>query len=126
MVYACTNPNAYDYHNHGGYGIRVYAPWIPFKQGFDAYADWVEANLGPQPHADAIIRRKNSQGHFYPSNLEWSDRQIMSNHRRTNLVIKVGRKKQSLADWCRELGIPSRTVWSRIERGSTMKEALGL
>jgi DNA-directed RNA polymerase specialized sigma24 family protein len=35
-------------------------------------------------------------------------------------------RRMILAEWCKELGIKSKTVYSRLMRGSTELEALGL
>jgi hypothetical protein len=115
MVHVCTNATAREWHLYGGLGIRVYGAWSHLGgSGFDAYRDWVVANLGPIPHPGAIIRRKVSTGSFVPSNLEWSTMKVLSNHRRTNKMIRYQGRTQSIADWSRELGINYDSLWSRI------------
>lgn len=112
---------------YGARGIGMYAPWASLKIGFDNFEQWVYDNLGPIPFPGAIIRRKDSTKDVMPGNLEWSTRKVQGNNRRNTLYIKIGRKRQSLNSWCEELGLNSRTVWSRIhDYGMTPKRALGL
>lgn len=123
----CTNPNCYAWANYGARGIKIYGPWASLKTGFDRFEDWVLANLGPVPFPGAVIRRINPNGDVKPGNLEWSTRKVVGNHRRSNLMIRINGRTQSLGSWCAELGANPRTVWSRIhDRGYTPRKALGL
>ena len=125
FMYGCTNTNSYHWHQYGALGIKMHAPWCPYKVGFDRFIDWVDANLGPKPSPDAIIRRKNSKKGFRPGNLEWSDRLYMSTHRRSNHYLTYKGRKQTISEWSRELDIKAATIWARVhDRGYTVKQAL--
>lgn len=123
----CTNPNCYAWRSYGGRGIKIHKPWASLKTGFDRFENWVLSNLGPIPFPGAVIRRIDHTKDVKPGNLEWSTRKVVGNHRRSNLIIRVGRRKQTLGQWCSELGLNPRTVWSRLnDRGWTPKQALEL
>lgn len=123
----CTNPNCRAWPSYGGRGIKIHKPWASLKQGFDRFEDWVIANLGPIPFPGAVIRRINPNGDIKPGNLEWSTRKVVSNHRRSNLILKINGQKKSLGEWCSQYGKNPRTVWSRInDRGWKPKDALEL
>lgn len=114
----CTNPNCRAWNVYGARGITIYKPWASLKTGFDRFEDWVLANLGPEPFAGAVIRRIDPTKGIKPGNLEWSTRKVVSNHRSTNCMIRIGRQTKSLGEWCSQYGKNPRTVWSRInDRG---------
>lgn len=121
----CSNPHCRAWRLYGGRGIKMYRPWASLKEGFDRFEDWILSNLGPVPFPGAVIRRINPNGDIRPGNLEWSTRKVVGNHRSTNLMIKIGREKRSLGEWCEIYGKNPRTVWSRIhDRGMKPKAAL--
>lgn len=123
----CTNPQCRAWANYGALGITMYRPWARLREGFDLFEDWVLSNLGPIPFPGAVLRRIDHTKGIKPGNLEWSTRKVVGNHRRSNFILRVGRRQQSLSEWCEELGLNPRTVWSRIhDKGWTYKEALGL
>jgi hypothetical protein len=122
----CSDPNSAPWKVYGAQGVTCVKSWIPYKVGFDNFEHWVLSTLGPQPNPDSILRRINTKKGWHPGNIEWSTRLIQSNNRSTNMMIQVGKRKQSLADWCRETGLLEATVWSRLKRGHKPKEALEL
>ena len=122
-----SNPNCSAWNNYGALGVKMKASWIPFKLGFDQFEQYVIDHLGPPPTPAHVINRIDINKGIQPGNLQWATRQVVGNHRRTNMMIKIGREKKSLADWCRQTGLKEPTVWSRIrDRGYTPKEALEL
>jgi hypothetical protein len=103
------------------------ASWIPYKSGFDQFEQYVIDHLGPPPTLQHVINRIDTGKDVKPGNLQWATRQEQSNHRSSNMMIKIGRENKSLADWSRQVGIPAPTIWSRIrDYGYTPQQALGL
>jgi hypothetical protein len=122
-----SNPNCYAWHAYGAKGIGMKKSWIPFKTGFDQFEQYVIDHLGPPPAPYYVINRIDTTGDVKPGNLQWATRQSVSNHRTTNMMIRIGRETRSLADWSRTVGIPAPTIWSRIhDYGYTPKQAMGL
>jgi predicted DNA-binding transcriptional regulator AlpA len=122
-----TNPNCYAWAAYGALGIKMKKSWTPFKSGFDQFEQYVIDHLGPPPTPEHVINRIDTTKDIKPGNLQWATRQQQCNHRRTNMMIRIGKETKSLADWCRLTGLKEPTVWSRIkDHGYPPKEALGL
>jgi len=47
------------------------------------------------------------------------------NDKRVKKLLKIGEKEQSISQWCKELNLNLKTVYSRMARGATILEALG-
>lgn len=45
---------------------------------------------------------------------------------RSNRFLEFGERHQTIAQWAREIGLSPSTIWGRIERGWTTKEALNV
>jgi len=120
---SCNNTNNPGWFSYGGRGIKFYPQW---DQDFWAFAEWMDENLGPRPGCSSIwvLDRINNDKGFKPGNLRWATRQEDSNNRSTNTTLTYKGRKQTYADWSRELGIPLCTIWSRInDRGMSIHKA---
>jgi hypothetical protein len=120
----CRNPRSRYWHKFGGAGITIHAPWL---KDYWRFHDWVETTLGtPPPGCNVLDRIDNSKG-YQPGNLRWASQRDNHQNRCNTIWIKVGRRKQSINDWCRELNLCKATVWSRgHDLGWTWEEALEL
>lgn len=119
MIQRCTNPNLRCYHRYGGRGIKVCERW---RDSFKAFL----SDMGKRPSKAHEIDRKDNDGNYEPGNCQWTThRQNMSHTRRTRLITIAGRT-QTMADWSRETGVDSATICTRLARGRTPEEALGL
>lgn len=67
MKYRCYNPNANEYKNYGGKGIRVCDDWLN-DDGFVKFYVWA-INNGYQEGLS--IDRINENGNYEPSNCQW-------------------------------------------------------
>ena len=61
--------------------------------------------------AMGLVKHVNKPRSYIRSNAHW---------------VEFEGKRMILAEWCRELGINSKTVYTRMMRGATDLEALGL
>ena len=118
----CDNEHNANYYCYGGRGITYIKRW----KDFSTFVEDIEEAIGPLPYKGAHLDRKNNDGDFKPSNMMWSTPKENYNNRRTNHYIKFRGKTQSLADWSRESGVAFRTLYSRLERGYTVMDALTL
>ena len=114
FYYATTTPGSHLWHCYGQQGIKMYKPWAVPKLGFDLFEDWVYANLGRPPKGQPVLALIDRRKNVGPGNLHWTTRLWVHNHRRDNLMIRMNGRKQSLADWCRELNKNKATVWARL------------
>jgi len=113
----CTKKYNKKYQDYGGRGIHVCDRWASFENFL--------ADMGEAPDGMSIDR-KDKDGPYSPENCQWADAFQQANNSRKNLRVTIGRRTQTLAQWCRELNLPYRTVWARIKRGCQAKEALNL
>ena len=111
----CRNPRADNFRFYGGRGIT-------FSSKFDSFAVFIE-EVGPRPAGFQLERVDNSKG-YEPGNVRWASRQRQCNNRRTNHVLAMNGRSQSISDWGRELGIRPLTIQARIASGWSAEKAL--
>lgn len=103
----CNRESDKSYPDYGGRGISVCEEWSKFEP----FAKWALLN----GYANELtIERIDVNGDYCPKNCKWATKSEQSNNKRNNRMINYEGKKQSLADWSRELNIPYRTLLSRI------------
>ena len=113
----CSNPNYVGYHRYGGRGISVCEAWSSFEQFLK--------DIGPKPHADLQLDRKNNNGNYEPGNCRWASRQDQARNTSTNRVLKFQGRSMLLVEWAELLGLPQTTLDSRIhEYGWSVDRAL--
>lgn len=111
----CNNPNDSDFADYGGRGIRVCERW-------DDFAAFL-SDLGPRPDGHTLDRI-DVDGNYEPGNCRWADAGQQANNKRSNVVLEMDGRTQTLTAWCREFGIDRTKVRYRLSRGMTLKEAL--
>ena len=118
-----TDPDYAAWNTYGRWGIKICAQWCDYH----TFLDYVVDQLGPQPTPQHILHRKNTTKDFKPGNLYWATKLEMGNTRRTNHMVTHRGRRQSLANWIRELGRNRHVVYGRIcKQGWTPKRALDL
>lgn len=103
----CNNPSHISFKNYGARGITYPAAW----DKFEAFL----ADMGERPPKTSLDRIKNHLG-YSKKNCRWSDRRTQNNNRRNVVLISYRGKRQSLARWCEELGVPYPRTYHRITR----------
>jgi hypothetical protein len=124
MVQRCTNPQAKQYDDYGGRGIKVCDRWRLF--------DNFLADMGPRPEGTYpsgrtkyTIERKDNDGDYTPKNCVWATyRQQARNKKKAHMITYRG-KTQSLVVWAEELGLNYKTAHTRLSRGWTVSQAFG-
>ena len=118
MVDRCTRPNFRQWKDYGGRGITVCNEWRNDYQNFKqwAYSNGYDDNL--------TIDRKNNDGNYEPSNCRWIPFEEQMNNRRTNHLLSLNGKTQSMKKWSNEIGINYGTLKSRIKSGWPIERAL--
>jgi hypothetical protein len=100
----CSNPNHISYPNYGGRGIAVAPEWDSFEAFF--------RDMGERPVGMSIDRVDGNLG-YSKANCVWSSCAVQNNRCNVRLIAYRG-KKQSLAQWCRELKIPYQRTYHRM------------
>lgn len=91
MIQRCLNKNCSNYSHYGGRKIKIAKTWLNFK---NFYKD-----MGPKPNKDYMLDRKNTKGHYYPSNCRWVTKlQSARNTLRTKFYVINNIKYDSLTD----------------------------
>ena len=116
MMQRCYDKNSHSYHRYGGRGINVCEKWHTFE-GF--YQD-----MSDKPNGMSMERLDNN-GDYCPENVVWADYKTQANNRRSNVLLEHKGKKQTMQQWCDELGLKIGTVWARINNyGYSVEKAL--
>lgn len=115
MMTRCYNPNAINYHNYGGRGIRVCDRWMDFS---NFYADMGEPAAGM-----TLDRIDNSTG-YGPSNCRWATLLEQQNHRRNNRKLTLNGETRNVSEWARHLGMHATTIHVRLGKGWPLERVL--
>ena len=148
-IHRCHNPKNIAYKNYGARGIEVCPTWRNIQTGFD---DFIK-HIGPRPSDKHSLDRIDNNKGYEHGNVRWTDRKTQQNNRRhpktyatdfgwgiglskpvagtsaknlrrPSALLPAFGKAQTVADWSRELGIPTPTIRQRLERGMTPESAL--
>jgi hypothetical protein len=118
MKQRCGNPNTSSYKRYGAIGIGVCERW---KNSFVAFYE----DMGPRPSAHHSVERTDNNAGYCPENCRWATPEEQANNTRSNFLLTVDGKTQTVAMWEKETGIPSFVIRSRIHNhGWTPKKAV--
>jgi len=106
MLMRCRDRNNKSY---GARGISVCERWLVFENFL--------SDMGERPEGKTIDRYPDKNGNYEPGNCRWASEEEQQNNRRNNCILEHCGKRQSLASWCKELGLSRVTVEKRIKRG---------
>lgn len=115
MLTRCRNPNVPAFANYGGRGIRVCERWL-------VYANFL-ADMGDRP-SGCTIERLDNDGNYEPGNCAWRTPRDQANNRRSNVVLEWAGRRQTVAEWARETGMPYGRLQRRLALGWTIERAL--
>lgn len=117
MIQRCTNTKAISYPRYGGRGITVCEAWKKFS---NFYRD-----MGPKPSKDHTLDRMDNNGPYCKENCRWATQREQGSNQRTNRLVTLNGKTQTLTQWASESGIPLATLWARLSKyGWTIEKAL--
>jgi hypothetical protein len=112
----CLNPKHDSYHRYGGRGIGICKPWL---ESFTNFLD----DMG-HPPSGMSLDRIDVNGDYEPGNCRWATSEEQANNRDNNRCLEFGGKKQTVAQWARELGASRAALRYRLEAGWTVEETL--
>jgi hypothetical protein len=111
----CYNPEAVNFRNYGGRGIKVCARWSVF-------ANFV-SDMGNRPEGTTLDRFPDVNGNYAPDNCRWATIIQQARNRRNNRLIEYNGRTQCLAAWIDELGVDREVVKWRLAHGWTVERA---
>ena len=118
MQHRCYSENDEHYHHYGGKGIVICDEWL---SDFDNFVNW-SINNG---YNDTLtIDRVDSNKNYCPENCRWITQKEQTNNTSRNKYLEYKGRKQTLAQWCEELGLNYSRTKARINAcGWTIEEA---
>lgn len=108
MKARCYNPRSVRYKRYGGRGIKICEEWL---QDINTFRSWAVEN-GYKPGLS--IDRINNDGDYSPDNCRWVQPKDQLSNCSINVFVEFNGKCQTLAQWSRELNIPTSTLHNRI------------
>lgn len=118
MKARCLNPNAPNYKNYGGRGIKICDEW---QNDFQAFYDYV-SQLEHYGEKGYTLDRINVNGNYEPNNLRWATAKEQRRNRRDNHIVEYKGVKMCLTDAAIKSGINKCTLLARVKKGDTGDE----
>jgi hypothetical protein len=115
MKSRCDNPNNKQFKDWGWRGITYDPRWAVFEN--------FAADMGEPPEGMTIDRIDND-GPYCKSNCRWASRKEQSRNRRMNRYLELGGRRMTIVEWSESLGVKSRLLRVRLNRGWTVERTL--
>lgn len=116
MIHRCHRPTSPSYPLYGARGIRVCERWHSTENFFQ--------DMGPRPSKNHSLDRINNDGNYEPGNCRWATAKEQANNTRHNVHLELSGVKQTIGEWAKKLGMDSRTIRERLNRGWSVERAL--
>lgn len=117
MKQRCEDQNKDNYPLYGGKGITVCEEW----HNASAFIEWA---LSHGYSDDLTLDRIDNSKGYSPDNCRWADIITQSRNKTTNRLVEYNGETRCLTEWSEITGIPIPTLWHRLEKGMTAKDAL--
>jgi hypothetical protein len=117
MVLRCTDERAPNWPDYGARGIIVCERWR------DSFAAFI-ADMGGRPSSKHSLDRKDNDGNYEPQNCRWATKLEQARNQRRNRRLTWKGETFCLTEWAEKTGVPSQTIWIRIQHGWSVDEAL--
>jgi hypothetical protein len=112
----CGNKKCRNYKNYGGRGITYDPKWETFE-GF-----WEDMKEGYRE--DLTIDRIDNNGNYCKENCRWATKKQQQNNKRNNHYLEYNGEKRTISQWERKQGFNRNTIYSRLKRGWSIKDAI--
>lgn len=104
----CNNPNAHDYKNYGGRGIKVCKEWDSFPKFL--------SDMGERPKG-TTLDRIDVNGAYCKKNCRWATPKMQALNMRTTCLLEYQGEVDSIHGWSQRLGVTEPTVKYNYEHG---------
>ena len=111
----CNNPRCKSFNNYGARGIKICERW-------NDYSSFL-SDMGRCP-IGMTLERIDNNGDYQPSNCRWATRKEQNNNKRNHRILEFEGRKQNLAQWATEVGVPASILSNRLRRGWDVKRVL--
>jgi len=112
------NPNNLQYRRSREKGYDIQDEFGSFR----AFYNYVIKKLGPPPHINSVLMRKDQSQSYAPGNLMWGEKSEVGNHNPACIRIRYRGRTRTVSEWAREYGLDVSTVYARFYRGWSTKE----
>ncbi len=113
----CLRPTNPSYKNYGARGISVTKEWSTFEDFW--------ATFGNSWRPGLTIERIDNDGGYSIRNCRWVSHKENQQNKRTTKVYRHKGKAQTIKAWAKELKMPWNTIYNRVRRGQTFRQAIG-
>lgn len=109
MMSRCYNHINKEYKNYGARGIGVCEEWKS-SNGMQQFIK----DMSPRPNGKTLDRIDNN-GNYSKENCRWASLKAQMSNRRSNRILEIYGKSQTLTQWSDETGISEATIRARID-----------
>jgi transcriptional regulator of acetoin/glycerol metabolism len=81
-------------------------------------------DMGTRPTPKHSLDRIDNEKGYYKDNCRWVTKEVQANNTRTNVFIEYKGKRQTIAQWAKELGLPKQTLHNRIKNGLPIERVM--
>ena len=112
----CCNENKREYPDYGGRGICICPEWTDFAAFYAHVLTLLPDGMTDIPK-HLTIERKDTDGHYEPSNVILATRTQQNRNTRRNHLVTVDGVTKSIAEWAEVKGVPYYIPLQRIHNG---------
>lgn len=108
----CNNPNAHNYANYGGRGIKICKRWNSFEQ--------FAKDLGVKPSPNHTLDRIDSDGDYTPKNCRWATKTEQNRNKKRVLIFNG----ETVPQIAKKYGVDRSRLRKKLREGHALEEVL--
>lgn len=127
IIQRCYDVNSPDYERYGKRGIKVCRRWRKGEEGLTGIECFL-SDVGKRPSVKHSIERMDNDKGYNPKNCRWATKTEQQRNREYSRKVLYRGKLVHVKDLVEKFGskVSASTVYNRINRGMSVKEALGI